>query len=151
MSEEVQKVTHRERRVSGTAMLKYTFTETEKLALGDKMAEAQEEIDRANDELTSLKTQLKARIAQYEAVRSGNASKIRTGWEYRTYDTTTIHNFDEGTVVQVRDDTGEVIATRAMMGDERQMEMDFRIQEPPEEPVEKEAEPGEAPADGAEA
>lgn len=109
----------------GTERLKYEFTPEERQALGQQMAEAQEAINRADDELKTIREQFKAKIAEHEAIRDGCTSKIMSGYEMRNYAVERIYSFEANLVMTVRLDTGETVGERIMTADERQMALEF--------------------------
>lgn len=110
--------------------LKYIFTDTDLLALAQEMARALNDQHEAEDELKSVSTQIKSKIALASAAANSASSKIRSGYEYRNVECEVLKNFTAGLVTTRRLDTGEVTDTRLMTSEERQVELPIPKEEP---------------------
>lgn len=105
----------------GRQMLKCEFTREELEEFAGQMARAVAEQEAASADLESVKTQIKYRITEASGTITSSAEKIRSGYEYRPVDVTTTKDFIDGTVTAARHDTGEVILSRKMTDEERQI------------------------------
>ena len=108
-----------------TQTLKCILTETEIKAAGDLMARADGERVDAESTLKSVSAQYKAKIASAEAVVSAEASKIRSGYEFRPVEVRVEYDHDRGTVEKFRTDTFECIESRRMTEYEAQRKIRF--------------------------
>lgn len=106
------------------ASLKCALTQEELLKEADKMARAEQELSEKLDEEASMKKQFKAQIEQIECQRKASAIKINDKAEYRTVKCERIMNWSDGTVSEIRTDTGAVIGQRSMTAAESQMEIE---------------------------
>lgn len=105
-------------------LCKCILTTNELLAYGQKMADSTQEIRSLEDQLTSVKKDFQARIDQQDAEVGRLSSALRSGYEHRDTDCELIMNWTDKTVKLVRLDTGEVIRSRVMSDDEKQMPLD---------------------------
>lgn len=103
--------------------MKYVFTNEDMLALAQDMARALDEQHTAEDELKSVGTQIKSKIALASAAANSASSKIRAGSEHRNVECEITKNFTAGLVTTRRLDTGEITDTRLMTTEERQAEL----------------------------
>lgn len=107
----------------------YTVTENLKVDLTpEEILAASREMARAVDELHDLEQQrkaavetYKARIAQATAQVQVNSVLVRNGYEFRKVEVRCTLDYDRTWVTSVRLDTGEVVESRAMTPDEKQM------------------------------
>lgn len=110
------------------------LTSAELQALGGELAQAVQ--DRANEESRqlSLKAEMKARVAEVEARVTRLALVLSRGEDYRNVRVGKTL-LDDGMVRETREDTGEIISTRSMREEERQLAMypgaaEFNCEEP---------------------
>jgi SMC interacting uncharacterized protein involved in chromosome segregation len=103
--------------------LKYTFSAEEVSDMSQKMAQAVDQMDSAQNQKKSVVKQLDAQIAEHEAVVKKNAVNIRQGWEMRNIKCTIRRDFEKGTYKVNRDDTGELIIDRLLTEGELQLQM----------------------------
>jgi len=103
--------------------LKYVFTERDMLDLAQDMARAISEQHEAEDELKTISTQIKGKVALAVGAANSAASKIRAGYEFRNIECEISKDFTEGMVTTRRIDTGEIVDTRPIAAEERQAEL----------------------------
>lgn len=106
-----------------TRSLPVKLTQEELLKVGGELAQTVQDIASEEDRATSLKSSIKARMAELEGRRTVLAIKVARQEEYR--DVRVEKHFDgqRGIVQEIRTDSGEVIATRQMTDSERQMSL----------------------------
>lgn len=94
--------------------LKCLFTEAETLQLGKDLAQATANASAIQDELKTVTAQIKAKLAEQEALMASYTGKIQSGFEYRLVDCEarlgdpkptkkTIYRLDTNKMVEVRD------------------------------------------------
>lgn len=105
--------------------LKCLLTEEEIKAAGDLMARADGERVDAEATLKSVSAQYKAKIASAEAMVGAEASKIRSGYEFRPVEVRVEFDHERGTVERFRTDTFEMIEGRRMTTFEAQRKIRF--------------------------
>ena len=88
-------------------------------AAGTELAQACKNIDLEEEIQATQKATMKSRLATLEDKRTELADKVSTQTEYREVDVQ-VELLDNGTVQEVRTDTGEVIAQRLPKPEERQ-------------------------------
>jgi hypothetical protein len=108
-----------------TQSLKCILTPDEIKKAGDLMARAEGERTDAESTLKSVQAQYKAKIASAEAAMGAEASKIRSGYEFRTVEVLVEFDHSRGTVEKVRTDTFECIESRRMTDYEAQRKIKF--------------------------
>jgi len=108
----------------GTELLKVVLTKPEKVDLSEEMAKASVAIE-------DLEAQKKAAAAHYDgeiksakAIVSVNARKIRDGFQMQPVKIETVHDWTDKSVTTTRLDTGEIIRSREMTANERQMTLE---------------------------
>lgn len=106
-----------------TRSLKCILTPEELKTAGSVMAAAVTEKNQAEDDLKSVSSQFKAKIATAEAMISLNASRIQNGYEFRSVDC--IIREEGAEIVTIREDTFEVVERRTMTPSERQGKINF--------------------------
>jgi len=99
-------------------MVKCQLTTEEILEAGQKLADAQNEIERLKNELDSFKSQMKAKTSEAEAVANRCGSLVREKYEHRKIKCTEVRDYDEEIVYAYRNDTGETVESRKMTADE---------------------------------
>lgn len=107
--------------------------ETLKVVLSDEdykhfailMGQANTEIGAAEDQLAAVKSQFKSRIDAAVAKRNEYAGIINAGCEYKSVECQLIKNYSDGTISNVRMDTGKQVGSRLMTSEERQRGLDF--------------------------
>lgn len=142
-------------RRTGRQMLRCLLTDEEKLVAADSMADSIGEVTRLEDEISSIKSQLKADIEAADAQVKKQASRLREGFEMRMTETETVLDFDRMTSCETRKDTQDVIQDRDMKEDEcqRKLELIYPADFPKEEEGDKDGQSGEGdgPAETAKA
>ena len=106
-----------------TKPLPVKLTDREILQYGKDMVRAMADTERIETEFDSVKKDYKAKIAEQQAVVDKFSPRIHSGIETRDIECVEIKNWTNGTVRVNRMDTGEIIESRPMREDEKQMEM----------------------------
>lgn len=104
---------------SETRELACELTQSELLARGDAMADAELRIERLKLQRGEVSDKIKAE----RALRRKLAGAIDTGIEHREVRCVWIEDFAHNCFQLVRQDTGEVVDTRAMTAADRQEDM----------------------------
>jgi hypothetical protein len=99
------------------------LADDELLTFGTELAEAVQAIGREETRQVNIKAQLKAALTELEARRSRLASLVSSREEYREVPVDVWFNYQTGKVQEVRQDTGEVVGSRWMTGEERQRQL----------------------------
>ncbi len=102
------------------ATLDCELTEKQVLGYGRELAQINQEIAAEEDRQTSLKQELKARIAGLEARRTEISAKVNRGKELREVQIEVMADFKAGTATEIRTDTGEVLRERPLREEEKQ-------------------------------
>jgi hypothetical protein len=106
--------------------LRVQFTDPEINAIAKKLAEANADLIRAEEDKKAVTTQLKAKCEGIAARVGELSGKINSGFEYRNVPVVT--SFDDpkkGMKSTVRMDTGEVVECEAMTLAEMQVDLPF--------------------------
>ena len=99
------------------------LTDLELRRFGDELAVAVQDTTAEEDRQKQIKTEMKARIDELTARKARIALTISRREEYR--DTEVRYCLDgNGMVLEVRADTGEVLRTRPLADEERQLVLD---------------------------
>lgn len=106
--------------------LKYVFTDTDLIELARGMSRALSEQHQAEDELKAVSTQIKSKIALHQAEANAASTKISTGHEFRNVECEITKNYTAGLVTTRRLDSGEIVDTRLMTPEERQVELPMK-------------------------
>jgi len=96
------------------ATLDCDLTEKEILAYGRELAQINQEIASEEDRQSSLKQELKARIAGIEARRTEISAKVNRGKELREVQIEVTADFKTDMATEIRMDTGEVYRERPL-------------------------------------
>ena len=104
-----------------------------------------EGLARETDRQKSLKKSMASTIADLEQRRADLASKITLGRENRDVAVAMLADYVAGTVTEVRQDTFEVVRSRPLRDDEKQVPL-IPMESPPAE-EQMEAVPAETPAE----
>ena len=100
------------------------LTDTEKLQIGQKLADAYQRQTELKKEIDEFKAGAKSREQSIEGEIGIKSSLLRQGYEHRQVECETVKDYDKGTIATRRLDTQEVIETRNMNGSEKQMGFD---------------------------
>ena len=103
--------------------LKCELTESELLTKGASMADAQEQLANFENEAKTVAGQFKAKIDEQKARLASLASTVRSKAEYRAVKCRRNMFYDTGMVQEVRLDTMEIITTREMTENEKQLQL----------------------------
>lgn len=118
------------KRTAKTELCKCMLTKEEKLDYGQAMADAQAERTALEGQLTSVKKEYQGKIDAATATAERLGGIIRSGYEFRTTDCEQVMNWSDKTVKVIRLDTGEVVSSRRMTEEEKQMPLDVEEGEP---------------------
>jgi len=105
--------------------LKVKLTDAETLAYAREMAEVSANVSELEDEMKSLQTEFKGKIALKEARRDILGKYVATGYEHRSVKCERCYDYEERLVTEVRMDGQEpyVINQRGMTDDELQRQL----------------------------
>ncbi|KKM78796.1 hypothetical protein LCGC14_1356330 [marine sediment metagenome] len=106
-----------------TRKLPVKLTDGEMLEQASELAHTIQEAADETDSQASLKAQMKARLMELDAKQSRLASVVATKTDYRDVEVE-IAITDDGVAQETRKDTGEIISTRPLREDEKQLQMD---------------------------
>ena len=112
--------------------IKHTFTDEERLALGEEQSQLLGKQDELEAQLKSAKTQIQAQIDAGEANIRNVSSKLRTRYEMRQTECILMDHRIPGMRYTVRTDNGHVATGRKLRSDEMQVKI---TDEPPEKYV----------------
>lgn len=103
-----------------TESLPCELTDVERLDYADKLAEANDAVERAIENKKSAVQTMNAEIKLAVAHRDNINNKVATKREYRDVDVELKFDFGAKTVSKTRTDTGETISSRPMTEKEKQ-------------------------------
>lgn len=101
-------------------MVRVDLTTSERLERADELARANDALNAYLEESREVKAELAARERQLEAEVGRLTRIVRDAKEDRRVPTVVLVAFDDGLLHVVRQDTGEVLRSRALTGEERQ-------------------------------
>jgi hypothetical protein len=99
------------------------LTDEELLKKGQELAATVQDIAAEESRQVDIKTQLKAKLAELDARRSGLAVTVSRKEEHRDVEVDIFYDYQRGVVEDIRRDTGEVLTTRVMQESERQQKL----------------------------
>lgn len=79
-----------------TRVLKYVFTSTERLDMGDHLANSFRNLQSTQDELSMVQAQYKSAMKRLQGRIANIADKVRTGWEMRSIECKEVLNYRTG-------------------------------------------------------
>jgi hypothetical protein len=106
-----------------TKSLPCKLEESEVLQYGRDIARAHADKDRIEDDFDSVKADYKGKIAEQAAIISKLSPRVHSGIETRDVECTEVKNWTKATVQVKRNDTGEIVESRPMREDEKQMQI----------------------------
>lgn len=106
--------------------LECVLTDAEKLRYGAEMAELLNKKSRAEDQLKSTSTAIKAEIAAHDAKINDLSGKISTGKERRDVECEINYDWDRKVKSWIRKDTGEVTKEDIIPERELQEELELK-------------------------
>lgn len=106
------------------SLQKVALTDKELLEHGGKLAELHQELATIENELETLKSQFKSKIAAVETNIGREVCLVRDRFEYRNVTCERVIDYVIELVTETRLDTGEIINKRDLTESERQMEID---------------------------
>lgn len=104
-------------------MVKYVFTDAEKLVIGDNISAAINQKELYEDELKDIKADYKAKAERLDFEIKQNAARIKDGYEMRRTEVTEEKDYDSKTINFRSVETGEIVKSRTMTIQECQMEI----------------------------
>lgn len=107
-----------------TKALPVKLSEQEVTQYGRDMDRAHADRNRIENEFDSVKAEYKGKISEQEAIIEKLSPRIHSGIETRDVECSEVKNWTKATVTVTRTDTGEVIESRPMREDEKQMQID---------------------------
>jgi hypothetical protein len=110
-----------------TKALACKLTEPEVLQYGRDMAQAYAERERLTGELDAIKGEYKGKIAEQDAAIGKLQARVHSGMESRDVECVEEKNWTAATVRVTRTDTHEVIESRPMREDEKQVELSIVV------------------------
>lgn len=111
------------RKMKEEIQLECMLTNEEKLNYSKELAEAVSARTRAEENLKSVQTQIKAEITACDGKINGLANKIETGKEYRFVECEILYDFKKKTKKWKRSDTGQIAKACFIPEGELQEEM----------------------------
>lgn len=109
------------RRTKATRTLPCKLNPTEFVDRAQQLAKTTEDIGSEMARAESMKSQLKAALAELEARRSRLSAVVARGEELREVEVEVVIDYDKGTTYSVRQDTGEFFDERKLRADEAQV------------------------------
>jgi hypothetical protein len=106
-----------------TKPLPVKLTDTETLQYGRDAARAMADKERIGAEFDGVKADYKGKIAEQEAIIGKLSPRIHSGIETRDVECLETKNWTQATVEVRRTDTNEIVESRPMREDEKQIEM----------------------------
>lgn len=97
------------------------LTDDELLKKGSELATAVQDIATEEGRQLDIKASMKAKLAEIEARRTQLAIAVSRKEEHRDVEVDIWHDYQRAIVQDIRRDTGEVLTTRVMSEDERQI------------------------------
>lgn len=104
-------------------ILKVELTEEELKDQAQIMAKAIAEVETAESEKKAVTSQFKARIDEQTAVARSAGKMLQNGYDYRSVECEIIMDDNFRTVV--RTDTGEIVESRPLNAEERQLRIEI--------------------------
>jgi hypothetical protein len=108
-----------------TKLLPCKLTHDELLQYGNDLGSVIQDMQTEEDKQTSLKTELKARLATLESQKTELATKITRKEELRDIEVESRLNFASGTYQEIRLDTDEIVSERPLLPEEQQENIDL--------------------------
>ena len=112
------------RLIKTTEYLRHTFTQDERLKMGDELAGAHNRLASIGDEETVVKAKFKERISTVEQTINALSRDLSNGWTMQNVECAL--SYGEPNPLEVtyrRADTGDVVKVRPMEPDEMQEEL----------------------------
>lgn len=104
-------------------VLPVKLTDEERLDRANDLANAVQKVEDAMRHKKIVNRDATAKVDQAEAVRADLSDVVASGREYRETIVHRVYDYSEGTVIEVRTDTGETLRSRNMTDEERQTSM----------------------------
>lgn len=112
-----------------TKALPCKLSEEEVLKYGRDLGRAYADKSRVETELDGIKAEYKGRVKEQDALIEKLSARVHSGIETRDVACMEVKNWTEGTVEVRRLDTNEIVESRPMREDEKQMEIATGITE----------------------
>ena|SRR5690242_450287 len=123
---------------TGVELLPVPLTRDELLERGQSLAQVDSDLRAHNEYAESVKKELKSKEQAFASEAARLANIVRTKKEPRNVSVSTFARFERNVAEVVRDDTGEVIRSRALELTERQDMLDLDVPPPDEAPPQDE-------------
>ena len=101
-------------------VLPVQLTDEERLSRADDLANAVQNVEDAKRHKKIVTRDASAKVEEAEANRADLADVVASGREYQEVVVHRVFNYEDGTVFEVRTDTGETLRSRNMTDEERQ-------------------------------
>jgi hypothetical protein len=102
---------------------KYSFTKEEIDEMSAEMARLVSDLETAEDEKKAVMSDFKGKIDSLTATIRQAAGEINNGYEMRNIKCEVIRDHEKGKIMHMRTDNGEIVRTKKMTDDDRQMEI----------------------------
>jgi len=109
------------KRTDKTMTLPCKLTQSEFTERARELAKTTADIAEEEARGDSLRTQLKASLAELESKRTRLSSVVSRGEEFREVKVTVVSDYDAGEIYTIRADTNETFDKRTMRAEERQV------------------------------
>lgn len=101
-------------------VLPVKLTDEERLERANDLANAVQNVEDAKRHKKIVNRDATAKVDEAEAARADLSDVVASGREYREVIVHRVFNYEEGTVIEIRTDTGETLRSRNMTDEERQ-------------------------------
>lgn len=105
-------------------MLPCELTYDELIERARSLAAAGQAVDREQATQTSLRAQMRSKMAELTGKRDMFNDIVASSKEYREVTVIETRDYDKGVITRAREDTGEIVESRPMVDDERQVPID---------------------------
>lgn len=103
--------------------LPHDLTTEEKVNYGVELSHALNEVTLLESRAKSAKKQIEAEMASHQAVADSKSSALRDGFEHRPTACFWLYDWAENKAECFREDTGEMVSSRQIHHDERQVKL----------------------------
>lgn len=110
-------------------LVRYEFSEEEKLEIGQRLAGAVAAVARLEDQKKSFMSQIKSEIDSKSLQVNADSERLRSGYEMRYVECEVVNAYIDRMVRWIRLDTGETAFERPMKSNEMQMKVDEAIEQ----------------------
>jgi hypothetical protein len=125
--------------------LRCQLTDAEIVEFARSAAQANQKLGSLEEELKAIKTEYKSQMERAQADLNHFSHMVSTGYETRRVGTIIAKDYRTNMITVRREDTGEIVRSRAMNSEERQRGLDLPPVEPPPVVPEEAPPPEEGP------